>query len=93
MSIKNVVLGMAVLGSVMGGGLAVDAATAPEANAACYGSVSTFKGKNNSCSRGARHWDVIKGKDTAYGNWADRGSWSSQRACWINVVSYGMTAR
>ncbi|WIE65444.1 hypothetical protein DEI99_002610 [Curtobacterium sp. MCLR17_036] len=91
MSIKNVVLGMAVLGSVVGGGLAVDAATAPEANAACYGSVTLTKGKNNSCTS-ARNWNVIKNKGTKYGNWAGRGAWSYEAACWVNVVSYGMTA-
>ncbi|MCS6581603.1 MULTISPECIES: hypothetical protein [Curtobacterium] len=92
MSIKNVVLGAVVLGSVAGGGIAVDTVTAPEASAACYGSVSIWKGKNNSCSS-ARQWDAIKNKDPRYGKWVTRGNWSQQTACWANVVSYGMTAR
>lgn len=92
MSIKNVVLGVAVLGSVVAGGVAVDTATAPEAKAACYGSVTIWKGKNNSCSS-ARHWDAIKNQDPRYGAWVGKGKWSQQAACWANVVSYGMTAR
>lgn len=92
MSIKNVLLGAAVLGAVVAGGVAVDTVTAPEAKAACYGSVSIWKGKNVSCKGNARHWDAIKNKDPRYGKWVGKGKWSEQTACWANVVSYGMTA-
>ncbi|MBF4605223.1 hypothetical protein [Curtobacterium sp. VKM Ac-2884] len=93
MSIKNVVLGAVVLGSVVGGGIAVDTATAPEASAACYGSVTLTKGKNNSCGNGARHWNAIKNASSKYGAWVGKGHISAQKLCWANVVSYGMTAR
>ncbi|MFJ3036182.1 hypothetical protein ACIPC2_17380 [Curtobacterium pusillum] len=93
MSIKNVLLGAAVLGAVVVGGVAVDVASAPEAKAACYGSVTLMKGKNNSCSNGARHWNAIKNAPSKYGDWVGRGKFSSQKLCWANVVSYGMTAR
>lgn len=91
--IMKFVLGAAVIGTVVSGGVALDAAVAPKAEAAaCYGSVSIWKGKNNSCSS-ARHWDAIKNADAKYGGWVGRGSWSQQAACWANVVSYGMTAK
>lgn len=93
MSIKNVVLGAVVLGSVVGGGVAVDTATAPEASAACYGSATWTKGKNNSCGNGARHWNAIRNAPSKYGKWVGRGAISQQTACWANAVSYGMTAR
>lgn len=93
MSIKNVLLGVTVLGTVVAGGVALDSATAPDANAACYGSVTLMKGKNNSCSNGARHWNAIKNAPSKYGLWVSRGGTSKQTLCWANVVSYGMTAR
>lgn len=93
MSIKDVVLGAVVLGSVVGGGIAVDTVTAPEASAACYGSVTLMKGKNNSCGNGARHWNAIRNAPSKYGDWVGKGRVSSQKLCWANVVSYGMTAR
>lgn len=92
MSIKNVLLGVAVLGAVVAGGVAVDTATAPEAKAACYGSVTLMQGKNNSCSS-ARHWNAIKNAPSKYGEWVGKGKISRQKLCWANVVSYGMTAR
>lgn len=93
MTIKSEVLGAAVLGMVVVGGLAVDTVTAPEATAACYGSVTVLKGKNISCTNGARHWNVIRNAGTKYGLWVGRGGWSKQPLCWANVVSHGMTAR
>lgn len=93
MIITKLLLGAALVGTVVSGGIALDAASAPEANAAaCYGSVSTWKGKNNSCSS-ARHWDAIKNSNAKYGAWVGRAQWSQQSACWANVVSYGMTAK
>ncbi|MBF4582901.1 hypothetical protein ITJ54_09500 [Curtobacterium sp. VKM Ac-2865] len=91
--ISKFVLGAAVIGTVVSGGIALDIAKAPEAKAAaCYGSVSIWKGKNNTCSS-ARHWDAIKNSNAKYGAWVGKGKWSQQNACWANVVSYGMTAR
>jgi hypothetical protein len=91
--ITRLVLGAAVVGTLISGTLALDVATAPGAEAAaCYGSVSIWKGKNNTCSS-ARHWDAIKNAKSKYGAWAGRGRYSAQNACWANVVSYGMTAR
>jgi hypothetical protein len=93
MKIVNLLLGAALAGSVVCAGVALDTATAPNASAAaCYGSVSMWKGKNNSCSS-ARHWDAIKNSNAKYGAWVGRGKWSQQNACWANVVSYGMTAK
>lgn len=91
--IAKVILGAAVVGTIVSGALALDVASAPRAEAAaCYGSVSLLKGKNNTCSS-ARHWNAIRGSSSKYGAWAGRGGWSHQRLCWANVVSYGMTAR
>jgi hypothetical protein len=91
--ITKFVLGAAIIGTVVSGGIALDVARAPEAKAAaCYGSVSMWKGKNNTCSS-ARHWDAIKNSNAKYGAWVGKGKWSQQNACWANVVSYGMTAR
>jgi hypothetical protein len=91
--ITKFVLGAAIIGTVVSGGIALDVARAPEAKAAaCYGSVSIWKGKNNTCSS-ARHWDAIKNSNAKYGAWVGKGKWSRQNACWANVVSYGMTAR
>lgn len=93
MSITKLLLGAAIVGTVVSGGIAFDAASAPKASAAtCYGSVGTWKGKNNSCSS-ARHWDAIKNAPSKYGAWVGKSKWSQQGACWVNVVSYGMTAR
>ena len=90
--ITKFVLGAAVIGTVVSGGIALDVARAPEAKAAaCYGSVSIWKGKNNTCSS-ARHWDAIKNSSAKYGACVGKGKWSQQNACWANVVSYGMTA-
>ncbi|QWS32694.1 hypothetical protein AABM26_05290 [Curtobacterium aetherium] len=91
--IAKVILGAAVVGTIVSGALALDVASAPRAEAAaCYGSVSLLKGKNNTCSS-ARHWNAIRGSSSKYGAWVGRGGWSHQRLCWANVVSYGMTAR
>ena len=91
--ITKFVLGAAIIGTVVSGGIALDVAKAPEAKAAaCYGSVSIWKGKNNTCSS-ARHWDAIKNSNAKYGAWVGKAKWSQQNACWVNVVSYGMTAR
>ena len=91
--ITKSVLVAAVVGTLVSANLAFDVATAPEAEAAaCYGSVSIWKGKNNTCSS-ARHWDAIKNAKSKYGVWVGRGRYSTQNACWANVVSYGMTAR
>jgi hypothetical protein len=91
--ITKFALGAAVIGTVVSGGIALDVAQAPEAKAAaCYGSVSIWKGKNNTCSS-ARHWDAIKNSNAKYGAWVGKGKWSQQNACWANVVSYGMTGR
>jgi hypothetical protein len=92
MSIKQFIVGAAVVAVLAGGGVAVDVASAPEAQAACYGSVSMWQGKNHSCPK-ARHWDAIKKSSTRCAPWVGKGSWSRQGACWANVVSYGMTAR
>lgn len=92
MTIRAVLLAAAVASVVVSGGIVADVAAAPSAQAACYGSVSTWKGKNTNCSS-ARHWDAIKNANAKYGPWVGGGSWSEQGACWANVVSYGMTAK
>ena len=91
--ITKLILGAAVVGTLVSGTVALDAATAPRAEAAaCYGSVSIWKGKNNTCSS-ARHWDAIRNSNPRYGAWVGRGKYSTQNVCRANVVSYGMTAK
>ena len=92
MLIKRFAIVAAVAIVLAGGTIAADVATAPEAQAACYGSVNQFMGKNNSCST-ARHWNAFRTASSKYGPWVSRGRWSKQPVCWANVVSYGMTAR
>jgi hypothetical protein len=93
MSITRMLLGAAVIGTIASGGIVLDSVAAPEASAACYGSVTQMKGKNVSCPSTARHWNVIKNHGTEYGLWVGKGSWSQQKLCWANVVSVGMTAK
>jgi hypothetical protein len=87
---------LALCAAIVGAGtlvsIADDIRTAPAAHAACYGSVSTMKGKNNTCSS-ARHWNAIKNSASKYGAWVEKGKWSEQKYCWANVVSVGMTAK
>ena len=92
MVVRKLLLGVVVAAVVTGGGMVADIAAAPEAHAACYGSVSMWKGKNNSCST-ARHWDSIKNAPSRYGAWVGKARWSQQSACWANVTSDGMTAK
>lgn len=92
MLIKEFAIAAAAIVVLAGGTIAADVATAPDAQAACYGSVSLYKGKNNSCSK-ARHWNAIRNSTSKYGSWVGRGGWSSQSQCWADVVSYGMTAK
>jgi hypothetical protein len=61
MSIRNVVLGAVVLGSVVGGGIAVDTVTAPEASAAaCWRKVTQSMGFNESGCGRAQHFNRLK---------------------------------
>ncbi|WP_423923322.1 hypothetical protein ACPEEZ_04720 [Frigoribacterium sp. 2-23] len=88
---NRIITTAAALSLVIGGAVVVDTATAPNAEAACTSNITIWKGKNASCSKSARHWDAIKNTTPRYGKWVTRGHYSSQTACWANVVSYGMT--
>lgn len=91
MSIKNVMLGVAVLGVVVSGGVAVDTATAPEAKAAgCWGQVTVTQGKNYSGCGPAQHFNRFKKGTYAWGNVVGSNSWSRQAFCYTNVAQYGM---
>ncbi len=91
MSIKNVLLGATVLGTVVVGGVAVDTAAAPEAKAtACWGQITASKGKNyTGCGR-ARHFNRLASGTMKWGSVASDHAWSYEQACWSNIAQYGM---
>lgn len=91
MSIKNVMLGALVLGTVVSGGVVVDAATATEAKAAaCWGQITLTKGKNyTGCGRAA-HFNIIKNSTKKFGNTVGANAWSYEALCYANVTQYGM---
>ncbi|TDN41631.1 hypothetical protein EDF64_11728 [Curtobacterium flaccumfaciens] len=91
MSIKNVLLGATVLGTVVAGGIALDSATAPDANAAsCWRQVTQSKGKNDSGCGRAQHFNRLKSGAMKWGNVVGGNQWSFQTACWANIAQYGM---
>ncbi|WIE58648.1 hypothetical protein DEI96_003225 [Curtobacterium sp. MCLR17_031] len=92
MSIKNVVLAAVVLGSVVGGGIAVDTVTAPEASAAtCWRKVTQSTGFNESGCGRAQHFNRLRSGTMKWGNVVGGNKWSYQAACWTNIAQYGMT--
>lgn len=91
---KKMFIMSALIGVVVSGGLIADGVNgAPAEAATCVNRISTWKAYNECSPREARHWDAIKNSKTKYGNWASRGKWSNQSACWLNVVSYGASLR
>jgi hypothetical protein len=91
MSIRNVVLGAVVLGSVVGGGIAVDTVTAPEASAAaCWRKVTQSMGFNESGCGRAQHFNRLKSGTMKRGIVVGANKWSYEAACWTNIAQYGM---
>jgi hypothetical protein len=89
--ISKFVLGAAIIGTVVSGGIALDVAKAPEAEAAaCWGQITQIKGKNyTGCGR-AVHFNIIKNSTKKYGNIAGANTWSYEPLCYANVTQYGM---
>lgn len=83
----------AAVSIVSGGAIAVDAAQAPEAQAACYSRLSEFGAQNNSCKPKMRHWVVTRPQATHYGPTVGPGHYSGQSYCYANVASRGVTIR
>ncbi|MBT2502746.1 hypothetical protein [Curtobacterium sp. ISL-83] len=89
--IGNVVLGVTVLGTVLAGGVAVDAATAPEAKAAArWGQITQTQGKNYTGCGKAQHFNRFKNGTFAWGNVVGANAWSKQKLCYANISQYGM---
>jgi hypothetical protein len=90
--LKNIVLGAAVVGTVLTGGVAVDTVAAPEASAAgaCWGQITQSQGKNyTGCGR-AQHFNKLRSGAIKLGNVAGANSWSFEKACWVGIAQYGM---
>lgn len=81
-------LGMALGSIALVAGIGL--VTAAPAEAATYHvSLSTWKAYNYADSAGSiRHFDRTT-SGTRYANWAGRGAWSTQGACWSGVTGYG----
>jgi hypothetical protein len=91
MNISKVLLGAAVIGTIVSGGVALDTATAPEAKAAaCWGQITLTKGKNYTGCGVAAHFNIINNKTKKFGNNAGANSWSYETLCYANVTQYGM---
>lgn len=91
MTITKLLLGAALVGTVVSGGIALDTASAPEANAAaCWGQITQTKGKNYTGCGTAHHFNRINNKTLKYGNNAGANTWSYEPLCYANVTQYGM---
>ncbi|MFZ6992783.1 hypothetical protein ACO0E1_12915 [Curtobacterium sp. RRHDQ66] len=91
MTITKLLLGAALVGAVVSGGIALDTASAPEANAAaCWGQITQTKGKNYTGCGMAHHFNRIDNKILKYGNNAGANTWSYEPLCYANVTQYGM---
>lgn len=89
--ITKFVLGAAIIGTVVSGGIALDAAVAPEASAAaCWGQITQTKGKNYTGCGSARHFNILRNGTTKTGNKAGANTWSYETACWAGINQYGM---
>jgi hypothetical protein len=89
--ITKLMLGIAVIGTVLSAGVALDTATAPDAKAAaCWGQITQTKGKNYTGCGIARHFNRISNKDLKYGNNAGANTWSYEPLCYAHVTQYGM---
>ncbi|NII40785.1 hypothetical protein E9228_001421 [Curtobacterium flaccumfaciens] len=91
MVITKVMLGLALVGTLMSAGVAVDAVTAPGAEAAaCWGQITQSQGKNYTGCGSAQHFNVLRNGQIKLGNVARVNSWSRQKACWVGISKYGM---
>lgn len=89
--ISKFVLGAAIVGTVISGGVALDAAAGPKASAAaCWGQITATKGKNYTGCGTAHHFNRINNRDMKYGNNAGSNTWSYELLCYANVTQYGM---
>jgi hypothetical protein len=91
MVIKKLMLGLAVVGTLVSAGVAVGAANAPSAEAAaCWGQITQSQGKNYTGCGNAQHFNVLRNGQIKLGNVARANSWSRQKACWVGISKYGM---
>jgi hypothetical protein len=89
--ITKLMLGIAVIGTVMSAGVALDTATAPDAEAAaCWGQITQTKGKNYTGCGKAAHFNIINNSKKKFGNIVGAYAWSSETLCYANVTQYGM---
>ncbi len=91
--LKKIVLGAAVVGTVLAGSVAVDTVAAPESSAAaaCWGQITQSKGKNYTGCGAARHFNAIgKNLSIRWGSRAGANQWSYESACWSDIRKYGM---
>jgi len=88
----KLILGAVVVGTVVSGGVAVDSAMAPEANAAaCWGQITQSKGKNYTGCGAARHFVAVGASlQIKTGNRATANKWSYEPVCWAGIRKYGM---
>lgn len=88
---KKLLVSTALVGIVVSGGIALDAASATEATAtACWGQITQTKGKNyTGCGR-AVHFNIIRNSTKKFGNTVGADAWSFERLCYANVTQYGM---
>lgn len=90
MLVQKVILGALVLGSIVTGGVALDIASAPDANAACWGQITQTKGKNYTGCGTAQHFNRLSNGKMFYGNRAGANAWSTEAMCYTNIAQYGM---
>jgi hypothetical protein len=89
--LTKLMVGVAITGSILGFGVAIDTATAAEAEAtACWGQITQTKGKNYTGCGMAHHFNRINNKDLKYGNNAKANTWSFEPVCYAHVTQYGM---
>ncbi|ARC56380.1 hypothetical protein AS850_04730 [Frondihabitans sp. 762G35] len=71
----------------------IDSAVAPAAEAACYTNLTETRAYNASCRPKARHWVVSRSSGTHYGAFVAPGGWSTQKVCYTNVASRGVSVQ
>jgi hypothetical protein len=88
---KKLLISTALVGIVVSGGIALDAASATEATAAaCWGQITQTKGKNyTGCGRAA-HFNIINNSKKKFGDAVGANTWSFEKLCYANVTQYGM---
>ncbi|WIB27059.1 hypothetical protein [Curtobacterium sp. MCSS17_015] len=91
MMVSKLILGVASVGTVLSAGVAVDAATAPGAEArACWGQITQSQGKNYTGCGVAQHFNRLSNGLVKLGNRAGANSWSRESFSWAGIAQYGM---